>query len=294
MASMSTEQLILPKDVAKGIITKARDTSTIQTLSNATPQLFKDTSHIIFSKEPEAEFVDEGAAKSSTNAEFTPKTGGIHKAQVTIRMNDEVKWADEDNQLEIIDAITDAAGKALGRALDYGIYHAVNPLTGEVIANWDKLSTSAVKVVTKGNPIDDIDRLIDAVNEEYDINGLALSKQYANTMRKLRAGDGSGARLYPEIPMNLNVGNVDGIDAATSGTVNGRLAKTATNVLAFLGDYSNIKWGVVRDLGMEVIETGDPDGLGDLKRYNQIAYRTEIVYAWCVLNPEAFAVLMAK
>ena len=47
----------------------------------------------------------------------------------------------------------------------------------------------------------------------------------------------------------------------------------------------------IRDLGLEVIETGDPDGLGDLKRLNQIAYRLEIVYSWAVIDPAGFAVL---
>lgn len=292
LASMDTAKLILPKEVAKGLITKTRDTSTIQALSPSTPQLFKDVNHIIFSKEPEAEFVAEGAAKSSTSAEFTPVSGGIHKAQVTIRMNEEVQWADEDNQLQIIDAITDAAGKALGRALDYGIYHAINPLTGAVITGWNKIAAKGKSVTSTGNPQDDIDALVDKVNSDFDVSGLALSKQFANDMRKLRIAS-TGQRVYPDIPLNLQVGNVDGIPSAVSGTVNGRLATTPTKVLAILGDYSNIKWGIVRDLGMEVITQGDPDGLGDLKRYNQVAYRTEIVYSWTVLDYSAFAILKA-
>ena len=42
----------------------------------------------------------------------------------------------------------------------------------------------------------------------------------------------------------------------------------------------------------EVIEYGDPDGTGnDLKAYNQIAFRTEAVMSYAVLEPAAFAVL---
>lgn len=290
--SMSTAKLTLPKEVAKGVITKARDTSTIQALSPSTPQLFKDVNHIVFTKEPEAEFVAEGAAKSSTDAGFAPVAGGIHKAQVTIRMNEEVQWADEDNQLQIVDAIVEAAGGALGRALDYGIYHAVNPLTGDVITGWDKLTSKGTLVTATSNPQDDIDKLVDKVNEEFDINGFALSKTLANDMRKLRVG-ATNQRVFPDIPMNLKVGNIEGIPSAVSGTVNGRLATTPTKVLGILGDFSMIKWGIVRDLGMEVIDKGDPDGLGDLKRYNQIAYRTEIVYSWTVLDCKAFAILKA-
>ena len=99
-------------------------------------------------------------------------------------------------------------------------------------------------------------------------------------------------RLYPEIPINLQVGNLDGIPAATSGTVNGRLVTPDTKVLAFLGDFSLIKWGMVRDITSEIIEYGDPDNTGkDLKGYNQIAYRTEAIYSYAILDPKGIAVL---
>ena len=290
MASMGTDKLILPKEVAQGIITKARDTSVIQTLSPSTPQLFKDTTHIVFTKEPEAEFVAEGAEKSAMSAEFAPVTGGIHKAQVTIRMNEEVRWADEDNQLQIVDAITDAASAAVGRALDYGVLHALNPLTGQAVPGWKALCADGVQIKAGGDPQADIDKMIDAVNEEFDVTGLALSKKYANEMRKLRVS-GTNARVYPDIPMNLKVGSVEGVSAAVSGTVNGRLAATPTKVLAVMGDFGLVKWGVVRDMGMEVITQGDPDGQGDLKRHNQVAYRVEVVYSWTVIDPKGFAVL---
>ena len=123
-----------------------------------------------------------------------------------------------------------------------------------------------------------------------DVSGIALSKKFANDLRKVRVKN-TMARLYPEIPINLKTGSLEGINAATSSTVSGKLATTATNVLAILGDFSLIKWGIVRDLGLDVITMGDPDGLGDLKRLNQVAYRLEVVYSWAVLDPKGFAVL---
>ena len=108
-----------------------------------------------------------------------------------------------------------------------------------------------------------------------------------------------------ELKADLDLGNLEleGISAACSGTVNGRLVKNVddsvspavttygTNVLAIMGDFSLIRWGFVRDIMAEVIEFGDPDGQGDLKRYNQIAFRTEAVLAWAVIDPAAFAIL---
>ena len=45
---------------------------------------------------------------------------------------------------------------------------------------------------------------------------------------------------------------------------------------------SGIRWGVQRNIPLEVIKFGDPDGQGDLKRNNQIALRLEVVYGWYV------------
>ena len=112
-------------------------------------------------------------------------------------------------------------------------------------------------------------------------------------MRKLRV-PGTGARVFPEVPLNLAVSNIEGVAAATSSTVNGQKATTPTKVLAIAGDFSMIRWGMVRDIMAELIEFGDPDGAGDLKRTNEVAYRTEAVYAYGVLDPKAFAVLKSK
>jgi hypothetical protein len=68
-------------------------------------------------------------------------------------------------------------------------------------------------------------------------------------------------------------------------------ASAPTKVDAIIGDFQNgIRWGVQRDLPLELIQFGDPDGQGDLKRKNQIALRLEIAYGWYVF-PDQFAVI---
>ena len=57
----------------------------------------------------------------------------------------------------------------------------------------------------------------------------------------------------------------------------------------FVGDFSAIRWGVQKSIGLEVIRYGDPDGQGDLKRNNQIAFRAEVVYGWGIGDLDAFA-----
>lgn len=289
--TMDTTKIKLPVSVATEITKKAKDTSTIAALSPAEPQLFLDKDYMVFNGSSEAEVVAEGSQKSSYEETLTPVVGKRFKVQTTTRVTSELKWADEDNQLEIIQNIQADQAKALGRVLDYVIYHAFNPKPKTTLDGFTALSTSAVQVTASGDDVEDIDALAEAVSDEYDINGIAMSKTWAARLRKLRV-PATGMRLYPEIPISLQVGNLDGIPAATSGTVNGRLITPDTKVLAFLGDFSLIKWGMVRDIWSEIIAYGDPDQTGkDLKAYNQIAYRTEAVYSYAILDPKGIAVL---
>ena len=290
--ALQTDKVLLPKEVATVITKKAKDTSTIAALSPSEPQLFLDKDYMVFSGNAEAEVIAEGEQKSSYEETLSPVVGKRFKVQTTTRVTDELRFADDDARLEIISKIQADQAAALGRVLDYVVYHAFDPKKKTTLAGFTKLSDTAAQVTATTDRVADIDALAEAVNDAYDINGIAMSKTMTNELRRIRIKD-TMQRLDPEIPLNLKVGSLDGIPASTSGTVNGRLiTDTPTNVLAFLGDFSLIKWGMVRDIWSEIIEYGDPDGSGkDLKGYNQIAYRTEAIYSYAILDPKGIAVL---
>ena len=289
--ALDTSKVLLPKEVATVITKRAKDTSTIAALSPSEPQLFLDKDYMVFTGNSEAEVVAEGAQKSSYEETLTPVVGKRFKVQTTTRLSNELQWADDDAKLEIISKIQADQAAAMGRVLDYVVYHAFDPKKKTTLEGFNALAKSAVSVPATDDRVADIDSLAEAVSDEYDINGIALSKTMANELRKIRVPS-TGQRFYPEIPINLQVGSLDGIPAATSGTVNGRLVTPATGILAFLGDFSVIKWGMVRDIWSEIIEYGDPDNTGkDLKGVNQIAYRTEAMYSYAILDPKGIAVL---
>jgi HK97 family phage major capsid protein len=291
--AMDTTKIKLPVEVTQAIINKVGDTSTIAALSPSTPQLFLNEDYIVFNGAAEAEVVAEGQKKSSYEQTASSITGKKFKVQCTTRVTEELKWADEDNRLEIISSIQEDQTKAIARALDYVIYHAINPKSGDTLSGYTALTAGAASVTDSGDDIANVDALADAVNE-YEINGVALSRTWASRLRKLRV-PATGMRFYPEIPINLAAGTLDGIPAATSTTVDGKKATEATKVLGIMGDYSLIKWGMIRDIWAEVIQYGDPDQTGvDLKAHNQIAYRTEAMFSYAVLDPKAFAVLKAQ
>lgn len=288
--ALDTTKIKLPMSVVTELINKAKDTSTIAALSPAQAVKFADQTHLIFTPSAEAEVVAEGAKKGSYEQKISMVEGKRFKVVTTTRVSDELKWADEDNQLEIISNIQQDQNEALGRALDYVVYHAINPKSGGVLDGFTSLVSQANAVTATDDYVANIDAMADAVID-YNINGIAMARQFASDLRKLRVPS-TGMRLYPEIPLSLNVGDFDGIPAATSNTVNGKLATAPTNVLSIMGDFSLIRWGMVRDIWAEIIEYGDPDQIGvDLKANNQIAYRTEAVFAYAVLDPKGFAVL---
>ena len=43
------------------------------------------------------------------------------------------------------------------------------------------------------------------------------------------------------------------------------------------------------NIPLEVIEYGDPDGLGDLKRTNEVVLRAEAFIGWGILDSASFA-----
>ena len=214
--------MLLPKEVATVITKRAKDTSTIAALSPSEPQLFLDKDYMVFTGNSEAEVVAEGAQKSSYEETLTPVVGKRFKVQTTTRVSSELQWADDDAKLEITSKILADQAAAMGRVLDYVIYHAFDPKKKTTLEGFNALAKSAVGVTATDDRVADIDSLAEVVSDEYDINGIALSKTMANELRKIRVPS-TGQRFYPEIPINLQVGSLDGIPAATSGTVNGRL-----------------------------------------------------------------------
>ena len=291
--ALDTSKVLLPKEVATVITKRAKDTSTIAALSPSEPQLFLDKDYMVFTGNSEAEVVAEGRAEVQLRGNPRPGRRQALQGADHHPPQQRAPVADDDAKLEIISKIQADQAAAMGRVLDYVVYHAFDPKKKTTLEASTRSPKSAVSVPATDDRIADIDSLAEAVSDEYDINGIALSKTMANELRKIRVPS-TGQRFYPEIPINLQVGNLDGIPAATSGTVNGRLITPATGILAFLGDFRLIKWGMVRDIWSEIIEYGDPDNTGkDLKGVNQIAYRTEAMYSYAILDPKGIAVLKA-
>ncbi|BCI54946.1 putative structural protein - phage associated [Mycolicibacterium litorale] len=303
MAALATGSFSLPKHMVPGVWQKAQGQSVLARLSAADPQEFGEHQYMTLTAPPRGEVVGEGAQKNESTATFAPVTAIPRKVQVTQRFNQEVMWADESRQLGVLQTMRDLSGVALGRALDLIAIHGINPRTGAALSGSPAKITDTTNVVelttsTLATPDLAIEAAVGLVLEDsLAPDGIALDNSYAFKLATQR--DSQGRKLYPELGFGANATAFSGLNAAVSDTVRGgpeavtpttgAYATTNPNVKAIVGDFSAFRWGVQVNIPLELIEFGDPDGLGDLKRQNQIAIRAEVVYGIGIMSLDAFA-----
>lgn len=291
MAVLTTGDLVIPTQILDPWLGKIQTGSTVAALSGQTPMKFGKGQAFTFDI-GEAEYVGEGANKGASTVTKTVQTVDPFKFHKTVRWTEEVMWADEDHQLEVVSEILSLIQPALSRALDYGVLHGINPTGGTAVAAMTQRlvnTTNSVEIAPADKPyanIDAADALVLA--DGYVPGDLALDPSFAAKFTSLRTTE--GVKLYPEFRLGTEVSELEGHRASTSKTVGALgVAATPTNVKGFVGDFSAIRWGIQRAIGLEVIQYGDPDGQGDLKRNNQVAFRAEVVYGWGIADLDAFA-----
>lgn len=292
MTSFATGSLTIPKQKLDPWLGKVSNGSAVATLSASIPMTFGAGDAWTFSI-GEAEYVGEGSNKGASTVTPTTKTVNPFKFHKTIRMNQEVLWADEDQQLGVVDQILAEIQPALSRALDFGVFHEINPTGGAVVAAMNgglTDTTNLVEYAAADKPyvsLDAADALVLA--DGYMPRDIALDPAYAAKFSTLR-GTNSEQKLYPNFVLGTPASELDGHRASVSNTVGAKsVIADDTKVLGFVGDFSAIRWGVQKSIGLEVIQYGDPDGGGDLKRANQVAFRAEVVYGWGIADLNAFA-----
>ena len=290
MASLITTDFNLPEEYVAGVFKKAQTTSALAQLSGAQPQKFGKSNVMVLTSAPKAEIVAEGAAKSPTPTAYASKSVVPIKLQVTVRASNEVMWADEDYQLGVMADIQENCGIALGRALDIVGIHKANPLTGTVASSvTEGLIDATGKSTLDGTKYDEAIEGAAAlvIANGYTPSGIAIDPTLSFGLATMR--DTTGRRIYPELGYGMGVTSFEGMAAAVSDTVSGKELAEASNVLGIVGQFDAFRWGVQRDISAHVIEYGDPDGLGDLQRQNQVAIRAEVVYGIGIMDTAAFA-----
>lgn len=284
MANKTARGTNFAPETVKEVFSKVKGHSSLVKLSKSIPVAFSGNDIFTFSLDGECAIVGEGEQKPAGGATIEPVKVVPIKVVYQHRVSDEFMRASEEKALKMLEAFTEGYAKKIARALDIMAMHGVNPAT---LTASDKISTNHLDTVTSvtytdGQPTDALEDAIALIGDN-DVTGYALSKTFGSAMGKYKE---NGISQYPEFKLGANPGKLGG----TACDVNSTVSKGNDKAMAYVGDFENaFKWGYADEIPMEIIEYGDPDGQGDLKRTNEVLLRAEAYIGWGILDKNAFA-----
>lgn len=300
MATLTTtkdaggNQLFSPK-VTNEIFSKVQGFSSLAKLSGAKPMPFSGIDIFTFSMDGEAAIVGEGANKPAGEAAFGKVTIKPLKVVYQHRLTDEFIHQSEQQQLPYMQEFTSGFAKKIARAIDIMGFHGVNPADGQasalIGANHFDAAVTATVAYDSTQPDENIDSAVQVIQTAGgDISGIIMCPAFGAALGSMKAS-GTGLPIYPEYRFGGNPGNFGGLKADINNTV---VFGNSTD-RAVIGDFTNaFRWGYAQTITFEVIEFGDPDGQGDLKRTNEIVLRSEAYVGWGILDPTSFVRITAS
>lgn len=288
-----TNNVTFPAPLVAEMFSTVQGHSALAKLSAAKPIPFNGETEMIFSMSGEAYIVGEGDNKSPGDASVTPKVIKPVKFVYQHRVSNEFIYASEEGRLPYLQTFADGFAKKIARGIDIAAMHGVNPAdladaSFKSTNSFDGLVSSTVTyaAATIDENIDDAIALVTA-NERV-VNGLALSPTAGSAMAAIKV---NGVAQYPEFRFGQNPDGFYGMGSDVNSTVSVTGAASGSDTdHVLVGDFQNaFKWGYAKDIPLEVIEYGDPDGLGDLKRTNEVVLRAEAFIGWGILDASSFA-----
>lgn len=297
MANKTTSGTLFKPELVTDIFSKVKGHSALVKLSGADPMPFSGTDTFIFSMDGEAAIVGEGAQKPAGDASFSAVTIKPIKFVYQHRVTDEFVHMSEEKQIPYLQAFADGFSKKIARAIDIAAIHGVNPATGTAsnligTNSFAGKVTAAAHIITYSATVPDdcIDDAVGAVQaSDGNITGVAMAPAMGAALGKME--NSIGNHMYPEYRFG---GNPSAFGALKSD-VNSTVSFGSSLIRAIVGDFEGcFKWGYAENIPLEIIQYGDPDGQGDLKRTNEILLRSEAYVGWGILDAGSFALVKAS
>ena len=293
MGTRTTAGTNFPPELVAEMFSKVNGHSALAKLSAQKPIPFNGETIFVFSAGGEASIVGEGENKPAGDAAVTPKTIRPIKFVYQHRVSNEFIYNAE-SKLNYLQTFADGFAKKIARGLDIAAMHGINPAdladaSFKATNSFDGLVTGNTVTYVAANVDANIDAAVQMVIADGNVvNGVALSPTAGAAMAAIKV---NGVPQYPEFRFGGNPDAFYGMGSDVNGTVSVTGAATGSQTdHAIVGDFQNaFRWGYAKNIPLEVIEYGDPDGLGDLKRTNEVVLRAEAFIGWGILDADAFA-----
>lgn len=290
MAEVLSKANLFNEQLVSDLFNKVKGKSSLAVLSGQEAIPFNGTEQFVFSMDSEIDIVAENGKKSHGGITLEPVTIVPLKVEYGARISDEFMYASDEAKIDMLKAFNEGFARKLAKGLDLMAIHGINPRSkaaSNIIGNncFEKQVTQSV-AYTEADPDTNVEAAIGMVQgADGEVNGLAMAPAFAVALAKLKV---NGVKQFPELTWSSSPEFVNGLRA----DVNSTIANGGKN-RAIVGDFANaFKWGYAKQIPLEIIQYGDPDGTGkDLKNYNQIYIRCEAYLGWGILAPESFAVV---
>lgn len=298
MASI-TKGTKFPPALQKEMFDKVRGKSSIAAMSGQEPIPFNGIDVFTFAFDNEISVVGEGANKPAGDATIVPVQIRPIKVVYQSRVNEEFIFAAEEAKLQYLKNFAEGFAKKVASGLDMMVMAGVDPKTGSasqvignnhmdyVIANYASGANAVTWTAGTDNPKD---KLEEALAKVEDANGIILGPTIRSAIAALKATSGGEVAAYPE----FSFGGYPATLGRCKLDVNKTVEANGSDDRAFVANWDAFKWGFAKEMPLEVIEYGDPDGAGvDLKRANQVLLRSEAYIGWGFLDDSQFAAVVA-
>ena len=294
MATNTTASTLnFPPELVSEMFNAVKGHSALAKLCGAKPMPFSGVKQFVFTMDGEAEIVGEAAQKGPGEAAFTPVTITPIKFVYQHRVSDEFKNLAEEAQLPYLQAFADGFARKIARGLDIAAFHGINPKAGTASTvvgtnHFDSIVSQTAAYTSGTTAADDVlDTAVQTIlGNERSVTGIAMSALYGSYMAGVKV---NGVVQYPEFRFGQRPDAFAGMGLDVNPTVNKKISTATSRDLAIVGDFANaFRWGYAKQIPIEIIEYGDPDGLGDLKRQNQVELRSEAYIGWGILDAASF------
>lgn len=288
MADVLSKGSLFDPELVTDLINKVKGKSSLVALSQQNPIPFNGQKEFTFTMDSEIDIVAENGQKSHGGVSIDPVTIVPIKVEYGARVSDEFIYASEEDKIEIFKAFNDGYARKLARGLDLMAFHGINPRSGAastVIGNnhFDSKVSQTVEF-DAADPDANIETAASLIQgSEGVISGMAMDPQFSSALAAYKV---NGVKQFPELAWGANPGTVRGIPTDINRTVsNGK------DDLVIIGDFSSMfQWGYAKEIPLEIIKYGDPDGSGkDLKNFNQVYLRSETFLGWGIMDGNSFA-----
>lgn len=282
---------LLPRSVSNEIWKEATAKAVVPTLAKAHPIILGENIIPVLTKRPAASIVGELGDKPDSELEVGAKSIKPIKAVVGLEFSMETI---EQSPANVLDLMSQELSEALARQIDLAVLHGRQASDGNVLSGepeYINKTTNRVKLLADPAAADkalwDGYGMVVGGDKAHNFTGFGFDPRFTAMLANAR--DAQGRRLNPDINMGGGLSSYAGQSVVISRSISGQMdASVDTKVRAFGGDWESLRFGRALDISLKRIEYGDPFGNGDLQRRNAVAFLTEVIFGWGILDLDAF------